>query len=290
MADYRLFPNEKEIELEKECELQKNKIRETINDMKRETEETIKKRGKISGKLIIVLWVVVIAIVPIFACVSVCNAMGANRNDFFPAAVAGLFAMVIAVLIIFGISFVLAWFADKAEGKKVSQIKGKLEYDVVGMEKKKSDIDNEYRNKISDYKRDFYAESDKRTIKFAGNPVTDEIIHWMAEVIINDIGAADRGAQASAVHKVLNFSVTEEKVTTAFGNYVFIDHRISNLTDAAETMALAKAVGTGLQTEIMAKYPTDPMGTPARVNAAYTDEEHAALGRVTYHSEKADLV
>lgn len=292
MAEYRLFPNEKEIELEKECEAQKNKIDETIKDMRSRTDEQIKQNNKLSaaGKLSSAGFIVILIVVPFVTCVSVCSSVAASRSDIFPAVVEGILSMIIVGLIIMGIGWVVALKSDHVKGKRARQINEKFEYDVVDVKKKKSEIDNEYRDKISNYKRDFYAESDKRTFKFAGNPATDEIIHWMAEVINKEIAMENRGPQVSRVEKVLNFKVTEDKVATDFGNYVFIDHRISNLADAAETMALAKAIGTGLQAEIMTEFPTDPMGTPVRVNAAYTDDSHATLGRVTYNSEKADLV
>lgn len=292
MLDYRLFPNEKEVELEEECKIQLNKVDETINDMANSKDEQIKgKPESVIDRLVFRGSVAIAVIMPLVACVSVCFLVYADDdswNGIFLGTLEGIISAIITGAIIYGIENLVSDISIKAKWKRANRIIEKFEYDVVGVKKKKTDISNEYRNKIFEYKKEFYAESDKRTSKFAGNPVTDEIIQWMATVIINDINTANRGPQISVVQKVLNFKVTEDEVITYFGNYVFEEHRISNLADAVETMALAKAIGTGLQTEIMVQFPIDPMGTPARVNAAYTDDGHAALGRITYNSEKVD--
>ena len=293
MMDYRLFPNEKEAQLEEECKVQLNKVDETIHDMKDRKDEQIKRKPEsIAEKLAFRGFAVIAVIIPLVACVSVCFSVYADHDGDWNGIIMGIFGGIVSAVIIvgvlFGIASVIDGISTNKRRKKINQINEKFEYDVVDVKKKKADISNEYRNKILEYKKEFYEESDKRTPKFVGNAVTDEIIQWMAAVIINDINTANRGPQISSVQKVLNFKVTEDEVATSFGNYIFIQHRISNLVDAAETMALAKAIGTGLQTEIMAQFPMDPMGTPARVNASYTDDGHAVLGRITYNSEKVD--
>lgn len=294
MIDYSLYPNEKEMELEEECKIQLNKVDETIHDMKNKKDEQIKgKSESIAEKIALRGFGVIAVIIPLVACVSVCFSVYADHDGDWNGIIMGIFGGIVSAVIVGGIIAGLGMLVEeklvnKVRRKQVNQINEKFDYDVVDVKKKKTDISNEYRNKIFEYKKEFYEESDKRTSKFIGNSVTDEIIQWMAAVIINDISTANRGPQISSVQKVLNFRVTEDKVTTSFGNYVFAEHRISNLADAAEAMALAKAVGTGLQTEVMAQFPMDPMGTPVRVNASYTDDGHAALGRITYNSEKAD--
>lgn len=296
MADYRLFPNEKRLELERECEDRKRQVDEAVKSRRNETEDKIKNNKKFKAFDISfgIFGMIILLVVPIMACSAACTAYGPN----FVGLVAGFFAMVITGGIIWAIMMILVTVMERIKNKKDNQSRKQCEDNVEAIKKEKFTIEEEYRNKIGQYKKDFYEESDRRTAKFAGNPITEEIAKWLAESFIDWIKDTYRGVHTSGVEVMYHFEVTEKEVIADIcGNidrtaerYVFLDHRIHNLADAAEAMALAKSIGTSLQTEILTEFPVDPRGIPVRVNAAYTDHDHRAIGSVTYLAEREDLI
>lgn len=296
MADYRLFPNEKRLELERECEDRKRQVDEAVRSRRNETEDKIKNNKKFKAFDISfgIFGMMILLVVPIMACSAACTAYGPN----FVGLVAGFFAMVITGVIIYVIMMIIDIAMRRTKNKQDSVLREQSEDDIEDIKKEKFTIEEEYRNKIGQYKKDFYEESDRRTAKFAGNPITEEIAKWLADGFIGCIKGTYRGVPISGVEIMYRFEVTEKEVTADIcGNidrtaerYVFLDHRIHNLSDAAEAMALAKSIGTSLQTEILTEFPVDPRGIPVRVNAAYTDHDHRAIGSITYLAEREDLI
>lgn len=293
--DYKLFPNEKKVDLNRECEDELQELDKYIDDMRKKTDEQIQKKNKgtLGGTFVGIVVLVIVVVVPFVVCVQVCNNVSDDNiwNKGFVGIIVGLVSMAITGVVLWGVAFLISSICSRTKNRATNQFREEAEHKMAEeRNKKRIDIENSFRHKEATYKKEFYEESDRRTAKFAGNPVTDEIVNWMAEILAQEINKAERGPQTIAVQRKLEFSIVEEKVKTHFGEYVFVDHRVSDLADAADAMALAKAVGTGLQAEIMARFPIDPMGTPVKVNAAYTDGEHMALGRVNYSSEKEDKV
>ncbi|MBO5485233.1 MAG: hypothetical protein J5979_08515 [Lachnospiraceae bacterium] len=296
MADYRLFPNEKRLELERECEDRKRQVDEAVKSRRNETEDKIKNNKKFKAFDISfgIFGMIILLVVPIMACSAACTAYGPN----FVGLVAGFFAMVITGVIIYVIMMIIDIAMRRTKNKQDSALREQSEDDVEAIKKEKFTIEEEYRNKIGQYKKDFYEESDRRTAKFAGNPITEEITKWLGESFIDWIKDTYRGVHTNGVEVMYRFEVTEKEVIADIcGNtdrtaesYVFLDHRIHNLADAAEAMALAKSIGTSLQTEILTEFPVDPSGIPVRVNAAYTDHDHRAIGSITYLAEREDLI
>lgn len=298
MADYRLFPNEKRLELERECEDRKRQVDEAIKNRRYETEDKIKNNKKYKAFDISfgILGMIILIVVPLMVCSSVCIAGGLS----FPAIVASFFVMIITGGIIWIILMILATVMNRAKGKQDSVSREQCEDDVEDIKKEKFRIEEEYRNKIIQYKKDFYEESDRRTAKFAGNSITEEIAKWLGAGFINWIKGRYIYRDAPDSEEIMyRFEVTEKEVIADIcGNidrdperYVFLDHRINNLADAADAMALAKSIGTSLQTEILTEFPIDPSGIPVRVNAAYGDDyNHRAIGSVTYVVEREDLI
>lgn len=299
MADYRLFPIEKRWELEQECEDRKRQVDEAVKSRRNETEDKIKNNKKFKAFDISfgILGMVILLVVPIMACSAACTAYGPN----FVGLVAGFFAMVITGGIIWAIMMILAMVMNRIKNKKDNESRKQCEDNVEAMKKEKFTIEEEYRNKIGQYKKDFYEESDRRTVKFAGNPITEEIAKWLGESFINWIKETytHRDVFTKDVEVMYRFEVTEKEVIADIcGNidrpaesYVFLDHRIHNLDDAAEAMALAKSIGASLQAEILTEFPVDPSGIPVRVNTAYTDDpNHRAIGSITYLAEREDLI
>lgn len=297
MADYRLFPIEKKWELERECEDRKQQVDAAVENRRNETEEKIKnnKKFKVADMSFAVLGMIILLVVPIMACSAACTAYGPN----FVGLIAGFFAMVITGVIIYVIMMIIDIAMRRTKNKQDSVLREQSEDDVEDIKKEKFRIEEEYRNKILQYKKDFYEESDRRTAKFAGNPITEEIAKWLAEGFIDWIKDTYRGVHTNGVEVMYRFEVTEKEVIADIcGNidlpaerYVFLDHRIHNLADAAEAMALAKSIGTSLQTEILTEFSVDPSGIPVRVNAAYTDaSNHRAVGSITYLAEREDLI
>lgn len=291
MAEYLLFPNEKEAEFKQECEEELEKLKDKIDGMRKKKKKTEKSSEEDTAEAMGVMGLsMLIAAVPaLFVCVSVCNANSkGNWTSGFPALVGGIFAMALTFFVVTMLmGSIFAKIYKKKENKKEAK-NNQIELDIIEEKKTQTEIENTFRDKAAAYKKAFYNEADQRTTKFAGNPITDEIIEWIAGVMCGQIDGAGRSEQTAMVQKVLNYQVTESQVTTDFGSYVFQSHRISNLSDAAEAMGLAKAIGTGVQAELLARFPMDPLGTPVRVNVAYIDEEHKALARITYHSQKEE--
>ncbi len=296
MADYRLFPNEKRLELERECEDRKQQVDETVKNRKNETEDKIKnnKKYKVLDVSFGVLGMIILLVVPILACNSVCIANGAG----FIGMVMGFFVMIITGVVIYVIMFILASVMERAANKRNNATRKQCEDDVADIKKEKFRIEEEYRNKIGQYKRDFYEESDRRTAKFAGNPITEEIAKWLGANFVKWIKEEYSGVHTDSIEIMYRFKVTESMVINAGcvnidqpeEKYVFLDHRINDLADAAEAMALAKSIGTSLQTEILTEFPVDPSGIPVRVNTAYGDDQHMAIGSITYLAEREDLI
>lgn len=287
MSYYQLFPNEKDAEFQRECEKDLENLGENVRQMNRDAKA--QEKGKRSAGLrgFGIFSTLILIIVPLYSCSSFCGARReGNWSHDFPVYVEGLIVMVITGLVVGLILSRIERLMNKAKQKEIDALKEKTEYGVMEEKSKRTGIENTYREKSMAYRREFYEESDRRSPKFAGNPVTDEIVNWLSGFFVNQIRAIPRESPVMPLQTFMQFQVCEDKVMTSFGSYLFADHRVDSLGDAADAMALAKAIGTGLQAEVLARFPKDPIGTPARVHSAYTDDGHMALTRVTYSSEK----
>lgn len=291
MADYRLFPNEKAPELKKECEDKKRQMDETVRNRRNATEDEIinDKKFKIADIGFAIVGMIIILVVPIVVCSSKCTADGGD----FPAIVSSFFVMIFIGGILAVLMMIIERNMMQLREIHYNASRKQCEDYAEYIKKEKFRIEEEYRNKIVQYKKGFYEESDRRTERFAGNPITEEIAEWLGKSFINWIKASPNTEEL-----MYRFEVTEEEVIAdTCGNidrdperYVFLGHRVDNLADAADAMALAKSIGTSLQTEILAEFPVDPSGRPVKVNAAYGDNNHSAIGSITYLVEREDLI
>lgn len=127
----------------------------------------------------------------------------------------------------------------------------------------------EYENKYNEYVHSFDSLVQEQSVRLAESELAIEVIEWMTDGFSKTIDAVDRRPHIERIDVPFVFSVYTNKITCNLGTYDFEIKRCSELKSPIQQTALAKAIASAIQVNIMMKYPQDISGTDVSINIEY---------------------
>lgn len=177
----------------------------------------------------------------------------------------------------------------KYNDKQLSESRNReadLSAELDGEESKlKKEIENIKANALreqQEYTRQFEQNAQDMSVRFAESDLAKEVIEWMTEGFCKTIDAADRRSHIEQIIVPFVFNVYTNKITCNLGTYDFETHRCRNLNSPVEQTALARAIVSAIQLNIIMKYPQDASGTSISINIDYSYTEEYPATTVTY--------
>jgi len=132
-----------------------------------------------------------------------------------------------------------------------------------------NNLEKEYEKKYNDYVQAFDALVQEQSIKLAESELAIEVIEWMTDGFSKTIDAVDRRPHIEKIEVPFVFSVYTNKITCNLGTYDFEIKRCSELKSPVQQTALAKAIASAIQVNIVMKYPQDVSGTAISIDIEY---------------------
>lgn len=150
------------------------------------------------------------------------------------------------------------------------------------LQKKIEEINSTYQKMYENYVKNFDLTAQQESIKFAESRLAKEVIEWMTDGFSKTIDATDRRSHIEKISVPFAFNVYTDKITCNLGTYDFEIKRCSNLTSPIEQTALARAIASAIQLNIVMKYPQDESGTSISINIDYNYSTECPITTVTY--------
>ena len=151
--------------------------------------------------------------------------------------------------------------------------------------KLKKEIENIKANALreqQEYIRQFEQNARDMSVQFAESDLAKEVIEWMTEGFCKTIDAADRRSHVEKILVPFVFNIYTDKITCNLGTYDFELHRCRNLSSPVEQTALARALVSAIQLNIIMKYPKDASGTDVTISIDYSYTEEHPVTTITY--------
>ncbi|MBQ8636757.1 MAG: hypothetical protein IJ423_02030 [Clostridia bacterium] len=127
----------------------------------------------------------------------------------------------------------------------------------------------EHENKYNEYVHSFDSLVQEQSVRLAESELAIEVIEWMTDGFSKTIDTVDRRPHIERIDVPFVFSVYTNKITCNLGTYDFEIKRCSELKSPIQQTALAKAIASAIQVNIMMKYPQDISGTDVSINIEY---------------------
>ena len=150
------------------------------------------------------------------------------------------------------------------------------------LQKKIEEINSTYQKKYENYVKNFELTAQQESVKFAESRLAKEVIEWMTDGFSKTIDSTDRRSHIERINVPFAFNVYTNKITCNLGTYDFEIKRCSNLTSPIEQTALARAIASAIQLNIVMKYPQDESGTSISINIDYNYSTECPITIITY--------
>lgn len=152
-----------------------------------------------------------------------------------------------------------------------------------------SSIENEVKKIQSDaqseknqYFTEFENNAQNLSVQFAESELAKEVIEWMTNGFCKTIDAADRRSHVEKITVPFVFNVFNNKITCNLGTFDFELKRCRNLNSPLEQTALARAIVSAIQLNIIMKYPKDSSGTDIAIDISYSYTNEYPATTITY--------
>ena len=267
----KLFPEEQKnifnSEMENVINQERQKCNESISKIQKAAPAAMRNDDKIGGFM---MGGIVGLVIGLFIC--------ANMQDmgsaFMTWVVCGIIGGVIGVLICG------AMITSREE--QIAANKQEQENERKRLERKIEEINSTYLKMYENYVKNFELTAQQESVKFAESRLAKEVIEWMTDGFSKTIDATDRRSHIERINVPFAFNVYTNKITCNLGTYDFEIKRCSNLTSPIEQTALARAIASAIQLNIVMKYPQDESGTSISINIDYNYSTECPITTVTY--------
>lgn len=210
-------------------------------------------------------------IIGLIACFTNCDSAGESFSIFLGCIVLGCIG---------GVAWcILAAIFSSVSNSSADKNIRKVEDSHVIQEK---DIKERAEKERQEYLKAFEAEAQTRSVKFADSELAQEVITWMSEGFFRNIDAADRRSHIEQISVPFLFSIYAHKITCNLGTYDFELKRCENLKSAIDQTALARAIASTIQLNVMMKYPNDISGTAISIMIEYTYNDDCVNALISY--------
>lgn len=149
------------------------------------------------------------------------------------------------------------------------EIKDLQDQERENADKRISEIKDNANREYREYFRQFEAQAQTDSVRFAESELAVKVIDWISGGYIRTIEAADRRSHIASITVPFIFNVYRNKITCNLGEFNFELERCKNLSDPLEQTALARAIASSIQVNVAMKYPADPSGTDYVLNTSY---------------------
>ena len=141
------------------------------------------------------------------------------------------------------------------------------------------------------YQNRFDTQVQSQVLKLSDSETVRSIADWMTPGFSRMIDAADRSNYIEQIKVPYSFKVYPNRIESPAGVFDFMKERKQTLNGPIEQTALAIALASAIQTNIVMKYPQDTSGTNAVVDVSpYNSEYGSAMVRMTYSAPNGNFV
>jgi len=269
--NFNVFPPvfDRQMESEKQQRISSENSRNT-NDASR----LASYKGKTPEmSMFVMLFSAIGAVIGFFACVSICinNDSGSPFGTFILCAIIGL----IAGLIIGGI-------VKSSHKSSCDRIDSQIAQNSNTSRQSIAQINHDISRKQSEYKAAFEKRAQDESVQFAESDLAKEVIAWMTDGFCKTIDSADRRSHVERINVPFIFNVYKEKITCNLGTFDFELKRCRELRSPIEQTALARAIASKIQLNLIMKYPKDSSGTDISIALQYGYTDTSVTATITY--------
>lgn len=150
------------------------------------------------------------------------------------------------------------------------------------IEKEVQKIQSDAQIEKNQYFNEFENNAQNLSVQFAESELAKEVIEWMTNGFCKTIDAADRRSHVEKITVPFVFNVFNNKITCNLGTYDFELKRCRNLNSPLEQTALARAIVSAIQLNIIMKYPKDSSGTDISIDISYSYTNEYPSTTITY--------
>lgn len=132
------------------------------------------------------------------------------------------------------------------------------------------------------YFNEFEKNAQNLSVQFAESELAKEVIEWMTNGFCKTIDAADRRGHVEKITVPFVFNVFVDKITCNLGTFDFELKRCRSLNNPLEQTALARAIVSAIQLNIIMRYPKDSSGTDVSIDISYSYTDEYSATTITY--------
>ncbi len=262
-----------------------NNMNAQINDANYRSRNTIKEiealkksdpsgDGTVGGALIGI-------VVGFVACACRCNSLDNNTGPL-----EGLFSCLLTWLIV-GVACVFIGYLIEQSLKSSykenqSMVASKLNQENESLARTIQTIEANAAKEKQEYLSQFELEAQRISVQLAESQLAKKVIEWMTDGFCRTIDAADRRKHIEQVSVPFQFEVYMNKITCNLGTFDFEIERCENLNGPLEQTALARAIASSIQLNIVMKYPKDASGTDIQIKIEYQYTDKCPKTIITY--------
>ena len=270
----KLFPEEQKTifnsEMENVINQERQKCNENISQIAKKAPAAMKDDDKILGFM---GGGIVGLVIGLFMCIPMAN-NGSFGGAFMTWIICGIIGGCIGVAI--------CGSMITSRNEQIAANKQEQENERKRLERKIEEINSTYQKMYENYVKNFELTAQQESVKFAESRLAKEVIEWMTDGFSKTIDATDRRSHIERINVPFAFNVYTNKITCNLGTYDFEIKRCSNLTSPIEQTALARAIASAIQLNIVMKYPQDESGTSISINIDYNYSTECPTTTVTY--------
>lgn len=133
---------------------------------------------------------------------------------------------------------------------------------------------------IMKYTNDFEAEAQQESVNYANSSLAKEVIEWLTSAYLKTIKSVNRASHIEKIIVPFDFKVYKDRIACNTGTYDFESHRCAELRSAIAQTALARAVASQIQLNVIMRYDKDSSGTSYSIDIKY---EYETNSKETYY-------
>lgn len=222
-----------------------------------------------------VLWGAMIGIFGGFiACSCVCVL---NNN-----AGAGFATWIVISIICAGVGFAIDKLLKNSYEDDRNKVDTRIKEEERRFENEIQKIQNDAEIEEKRYCDEFENNAQNLSVQFAESELAKEVIEWMTDGFSKMIDATDRRGHVEKIEVPFMFKVFNNKIICNLGTFDFELKRCRNLTSPLEQTALARAIVSAMQLNIIMQYPKDVSGTETSINISYAYTNECPIITITY--------
>jgi hypothetical protein len=194
----------------------------------------------------------------------------------------GLISWVVFIVIAVIMGMIIDKIAEHSWKNNEKGVAAQIADEKNNLENRIKDIREQEGKEYQQYIKEFEDNSQKMSVQFADSELAREVIEWMTDGFFRTIDSADRRSHVEQINVPFVFNVFYNKITCNLGTYDFEMKRCRNLNNPIEQNALARAIASAIQLNIIMKYPKDESGTDISINIIYEYTNEYSVTSITY--------